>query len=206
MRLRRIAFASVVAVSAALLTAFLAARWHYSRPLDRRCYEITIAFSAEGVDLVLTAEAVTETYRGPPIAYGGVSIVHRPKWIGKRLPSGAAVIFSVPFQDMSALIQHQDDGRPGPDVLPYAFWLDDARAPSKMEGYISELAYGNPASRIGINAMSVRRLPECTPTNPAAETSWFDQPREERFIRGSLRRRGSRRRIGVSFRRWHSIL
>lgn len=178
-------------LSAILLVVLLpvgcfAAREYYSRPIQRHCYEFAIAFQAEGQDYVLRTPVVQEVYRGPAIAYGGVTIVTRPKIAAKRLPSGAGVFFNIPIHERYSLPKELTSKPGGPDRLPFAFWLDNARDPSRMEAYFSEEYYQQPSPHVVIDALASRDLPECEPADPGDEIPWLGGSREGRFLHGNF--------------------
>ena len=170
---------SAVFVLSVLAVAYFAVREYYQRPLERRCYEFTVAFEAEGNDYVLRTPITVQVF---PVAsfVSSVSIVTRPKVAAQRLPSGAGIFFNVPFHG-SSVGEDLTEVPGGPDELPYAFWLDDVRDPSRMEAYYSEHYYQQPSPRLRIKALS-KRYAECSPVDPGDEIPWLSRPREERFL------------------------
>ncbi len=82
--------------------------------------------------------------------------------MGKRLPSGAGVLFRIPSKNnLEQLAQAQSkSGASNVRFLPVVYWLDDADDASVIVSYVSEAYYEQPSPRLRIHSFSVRHLPK----------------------------------------------
>jgi hypothetical protein len=115
-------------------------------------------------------------------------------WIARILKGGDALLMEVPdaaglFTDLERTSEPPDSGwteqymrdylRPPPEFLPAFFWVDDAKAPRVMEGYVSETYYQQSSARLRI--VEPIRIEFVPPTREADETAW-QQARAEPHI------------------------
>lgn len=138
-------------------------RWRY--------YEVTVSFSAEGNAYEISSQFACEPYIH---GYNASNVRYRRHgdFPAQQLPSGAALVFGVPFLCADRYgWERTPDGHLMPTVdldpgyVPLAIWLNDAQSPSRAEIYISEWYYEDNTSRLSIPHITVRGTPEHTPTD-----------------------------------------
>jgi len=169
----------VVVIALVTMTGLVGAAYiqeQYKLEKARRFYEVGVSFSAEGQDFEHTA--IVEI-RPTKIAFTTFSMsrevhtVQMTNWMGKLLPSGAAVLFRMPDR-LGTLAQAQSKaGASNIRFLPVAYWLDDADDPSTIESYVSEAYYEQPSPRLRIHSFSVRKIADGTATDPRVNIGWL---------------------------------
>jgi len=173
----------VVVVTLVTMTGLVGAAYiqeQYKLEKARRFYEVGVSFSAEGQDFEHTA--IVEI-RPTKIAFTTFSMTRQLRtikltsWMGKRLPSGAAVLFWVPWKgDLARLAQAQADaGERSVRFLPEAYWLDDADDPTVIESFVSPAYYEQSSPRIRIHWFSVKQVSNGLPTDPRREIGWLSK-------------------------------
>ncbi|TQV75665.1 hypothetical protein [Denitrobaculum tricleocarpae] len=179
----------VLLINLLVATPVLAIGWkllapYIVSPQTSRCTPLTIKFSVEGNDYTLVSTVWSATYHTTnPLAYANTAFVHRPNWVSQKLPSGAAVLFKVPHKDMRVLHRAREQHHKAP-AYPYAYYFDDAKAPSVVEAIVSESYYELPSTRIRVSEIAAGKSINCDPPDLTPAVPWLEKEHAERRLEG----------------------